>query len=58
MASPGLRMLKVIGGYSLEQLITFYPSLIPQVTYDMPSTVGETHRAPSMLHANDDTKMR
>jgi hypothetical protein len=47
MASPGLWMLKVIGGCSLEWLITFCPSPIPRVTYDTPSTVGETHEAPS-----------
>jgi hypothetical protein len=58
MASHGLRMLKAIGGCSLGQLITFYPSLIPRVTYDTPSTVGRTHGAPSMLHVTDDTRMR
>jgi hypothetical protein len=40
------------------QLITFYLSLILRATYDMPTTVDETRRAPSTLHAIDDTKMR
>jgi hypothetical protein len=51
-------MLKAIDGCLLEQLIIFYPSLIPQATCDTPSTVGETRRAPSTLHVTDDTKMR
>jgi hypothetical protein len=58
MASPGLQMLKAIGGCSLGQLIIFYPSLIPRAICGTPSTVGEMHRAPSMLHTNDDMKMR
>jgi hypothetical protein len=58
MASPGLRTLRAIGGCSLGQLITFYLSLIHRVTYDMPSTVGETHGAPSTPRANDNTRMR
>jgi hypothetical protein len=56
MVSHRLRMLKAIGGYSLGQLITFYPSLIPQAICDTPSTVDETRGAPSMLRANDDMK--
>jgi hypothetical protein len=51
-------MLKAIGGFSLGQLITFYPSLIPQAICGTPSTVGEMHGAPSTLRANDDMKMR
>jgi hypothetical protein len=58
MASHGLRMLKAIDGCSLGQLITFYPSLIPQAICGTPSTVGEMHGAPSMLCTNDDMKMR
>jgi hypothetical protein len=58
MATPGLRTLRDIGGCSLRQLIIFYLSLILRAIYDMPSTVGGMHRAPSMLHANDDTKTR
>jgi hypothetical protein len=58
MASLGLRTLRDIGGYSLGQLITFCLSLILRVIYDTPSTVGRTHRAPSMLRANDDMKTR
>jgi hypothetical protein len=58
MASPGLQTLKAIGGCSLGRLIIFYPSLIPRAIYDTPSIVGETHRAPSTRHANDDMRMR
>jgi hypothetical protein len=58
MASHGLWMLKAIDGYSLGQLITFYPSLIPQAICGTPSTVGEMRGAPSMLRANDNTKTR
>jgi hypothetical protein len=32
--------------------------LVPRATYDTPSTVGGTRRAPSTLHVTDDTKMR
>jgi hypothetical protein len=58
MASPGLRTPRAIDDYSLEQLITFYLSLIHRVIYDTPSTVGETHGAPSTPRANDDTRTR
>jgi hypothetical protein len=58
MASPGLRTLRAIGGCSLGQLIIFYLSPIHQAIYDMPSKVGETHRAPSMFRTNDDTRTR
>jgi hypothetical protein len=58
MASPGLRTPRDIGGCSLGQLIIFCLSLILRVIYDTPSTVGRTHGAPSMLHANDDTRTR
>jgi hypothetical protein len=58
MASPGPQMLKAIGGCSIGQLIIFYPSLIPRAICGTPSTVGEMHRAPSTLRANDDMKMR
>jgi hypothetical protein len=58
MASPGLQTPRAIGGCSLEQLIIFCLSLILPAIYDMPSTVGGTHGAPSMLHANDDTRTR
>jgi hypothetical protein len=58
MVSHGLRMLKAIGGCSLGQLITFYPSLIPQAICGTPSTVDEMRGAPSMLHANDGAKTR
>ena len=58
MASPGLRTPRAIGGCSLGQLIIFYLSLILRVIYDMPSTVGGTHGAPSMLRTNDDTRTR
>ena len=55
MASPGLPMPRAIGGCSLKQPTTFYPSLIHQMIYDTPSTVGGMHEAPSTLRANDDT---
>jgi hypothetical protein len=37
---------------------TFYLSLIRRATYDTPSTVSETHGAPSTPHTNDDTRTR
>jgi hypothetical protein len=58
MASLGPPMSRAIGGYSLKQPITFYPSLTRRTIYDTPSTVAETRRAPSMLRVNDDTRMR
>jgi hypothetical protein len=58
MASLELQTPRAIGSCSPGQLITFYLSLIHRVIYDMPSTVGETHGAPSMPRANDDTRTR
>jgi hypothetical protein len=58
MASPGLRTPRAIGGCSLGKLIIFYLSLIRRVIYDTPSTIGETHGAPSMPRANADTRTR
>jgi hypothetical protein len=58
MASPGLRTMRDIGGFSLGQLIIFSLSLILRAIYGTPSTVGRMHGAPSMLRANDDTKTR
>jgi hypothetical protein len=58
MASPELWTPRAIGGCSLGYLIIFYLSPIHRVIYDMPSTVGGTHGAPSTLRANDDTKTR
>jgi hypothetical protein len=58
MASPGLRTPRAIGGCSPGQLTIFYLSLSRRVICDTPSTVGGTHRAPSMLHANNDTRTR
>jgi hypothetical protein len=58
MASPGLQTPRAIGGCSLGQLITFYLSLIHRVIYNTPSTVGETHGAPSTPRVNDDTRTR
>jgi hypothetical protein len=43
---------------SLEQPTIFYPSRIRRMIYDMPSTVGGTHGAPSTLHTNDDMRAR
>jgi hypothetical protein len=58
MASPGLQTPRDIGGCSPGQPITFYLSLIHRVIYDMPSTVGETHGAPSTPRLNDDMRTR
>jgi hypothetical protein len=58
MASPGLQMLRAIGGCSLGQLIIFYLSLILRAIYSTPSIVSGTRGAPSMLHVNDNMKMR
>jgi hypothetical protein len=58
MASSGLPTPIAIGGYSLKQPIIFYPSLTHRKIYDTPSTVGETHGAPSTLRANSDMRTR
>jgi hypothetical protein len=58
MASPGLLTPRAIGDCSLKQPTTFYPSPIRRTIYDTPSTAGRTHRAPSTLRANDDTRTR
>jgi hypothetical protein len=58
MASPRLQTPRAIGGCSLGRPTTFYLSLIHRATYDMPSTVGKTHGAPSTPRANDDTRTR
>jgi hypothetical protein len=58
MASPRLQTPRAIGGCSLGQPTIFYLSLIRRAIYDMPSTVGETHEAPSTPRANDDTRTR
>jgi hypothetical protein len=51
-------MSRAIGDCSLEQPTIFYLSHICRMIYDMPSTVGRTHGAPSTLHANDDMRAR
>jgi hypothetical protein len=58
MAFHELRMQKATSGCLLEQLITFYPSLILRATYATPSIANETRRAPSTLRAADGTKVR
>jgi hypothetical protein len=58
MASLGLPTPRAIGSCSLGQPITFYHSPIHRMTYDTPSTVGETHGAPSTLRASNDTRTR
>jgi hypothetical protein len=58
MASPGLQMLRAIGGYSLGQLIIFCLSLILQPIYDTPSIVDGMRGAPSMPRVNDDMRTR
>jgi hypothetical protein len=55
---PGLEMPRANGGCSLGRPTTFYLLLIRRATYDTPSTVGETHGAPSTPRANDDTRTR
>jgi hypothetical protein len=51
-------MSRAIDGCLLRQPTTFCLSLILRAIYDTPSIVGGTHRAPSMLHANDDMRTR
>jgi hypothetical protein len=58
MPSRELKTQKAISDCLLEQLITFYPSLIPRATYSMPSTADKTRGAPSTLHATEGTKVR
>jgi hypothetical protein len=58
MASLGLPTPRAIGGCSLKQPITFYPSLTRRTIYNTPSIVAGTHGAPSMLRVNDDTRTR
>jgi hypothetical protein len=58
MASLGLPTPRAIGSCSLGQPITFCHSPIHRTTYDTPSTVDETHRAPSTLRASDDMRTR
>jgi hypothetical protein len=58
MASLGLSTPRAIGGCSLKQPITFYPSLTHRTIYDMPSIVAGTRGAPSILCVNDDTRTR
>jgi hypothetical protein len=49
---------RAIGCCSLKQPTTFYPSLTRRTIYDTPSTVSETHGAPSTLRTNNDTRTR
>jgi hypothetical protein len=58
MASLGLLMPRAIGGCSLKQQITFYPSLTRRTIYDTPSTVAGTRGAPSTPRVNDDMRTR
>jgi hypothetical protein len=58
MDSPGLRTPRAIDGCSLGQLTIFCLSPILRATYDTPSTVGGTHRAPSMLRVSDGMRTR
>jgi hypothetical protein len=51
-------MLRAIGDGSLGQLIIFCLSLILRAIYDMPTIVGRTREAPSMLRANGDMRTR
>jgi hypothetical protein len=56
MASRELPMPRAIDGCSLKQPIISYPSLTRRTIYDMPSTVGGMHGAPSTLRTN--TRMK
>jgi hypothetical protein len=58
MASLGLPTPRAIGGCSLKQQITFYPSLTRRTIYGTPSTVTGTRGAPSTPRVNDDMKTR
>jgi hypothetical protein len=58
MASLGLPTPRGIGGYSLKQPITFYPSLTRRTIYDTPSIVAGMRGAPSMLRVNDNKRTR
>jgi hypothetical protein len=51
-------MPRATGDCSLERPTIFYLSRIRRMIYDIPSTVGGTHGAPSTLHANDDMRAR
>ena len=58
MDSLGLPTPRAIDDSSLKQPTIFYLSRICRMIYDIPSTVGGTHGAPSMLHVNDDMRVR
>jgi hypothetical protein len=58
MASPRLRTTRAIGDCLLGQPTTFCLSLILPAIYDMPSIVGGTHRASSMLRVNYDMRTK
>jgi hypothetical protein len=58
MASLGLQTPRDISGCSLGQLTIFCLSLILRAIYDTPSIVDGTRGAPSMLHTNDDMRIR
>jgi hypothetical protein len=58
MAFPRLLTSRATDDCSLKQPTIFYLSHIRRTIYDTPSTVGETHRTPSTLHANDDMRAR
>jgi hypothetical protein len=51
-------MPRAIDDCLLGQLIIFYLSPIHRAIYDMPSTAGGTHGAPSTLRVNDDTRTK
>jgi hypothetical protein len=51
-------MPRATGDCSLEQPTIFYLSHIHRMIYDIPSTVGGMHGAPSTLHTNDDMRAR
>ena len=58
MDSLRLPTPRAIDDCSPKQPTIFYFSLTRRTTYDTPSTVGGTHRAPSTLRVNDDMRTR
>ena len=58
MDSLGLLTPRATDDCSPRQPTIFYRLLTHRTIYDMPSTVGGTHRALSTLRANDDTRTR
>jgi hypothetical protein len=58
MDSLGLPTPRATDDCSPRQPTIFYRLLTRRTIYDTPSTVTETHEAPSMLRVNDDMRTR